>query len=545
MDRTPFYAEAGGQESDRGIIEIELTTTTAAATTTVAKFEVVDVQSYGGYVLHTGRVTSGSIPPPPALAAGGGGESSSAPSSTAATRALCRVDKDRRERIAPNHSMTHVLNAALRTVLGDTVEQRGSLCNEEKLRFDFANKKAVTTKQLREAERICADCVVRGDPVVYSILPLGEARELDGVRAVFGEVYPDPVRVVKVGEDTSVEFCGGTHVTNTAEAGSFVILEETAVAKGIRRITAVTGRAATDSIDVGGILERLVSEAEEEEKEGGEDKGKEKRSPGSLRKELDASSAPAVVKAELRSRIELLQKRVNEASKRALAARVDVVLNDVRAKIIDASESGDTSLILNVDVGADSKASQKVMNAARKLAPNMAFMGISEEEPGSGGKISCFAVVPVEDGDGGGLRADEWVRAALEVCGGRGGGQARRGPGSGPGVRRRGSGGGGRGGLCGREGGDPRRLRAMTTGRDNAAFGSERNGTERGTGNRVWMGLGDGGHIVVISPSIKCKKKRQHVFRPCRGGGWCASATLSLERDRERRASARALAINE
>merc|ERR1712086_418593 len=143
----------------------------------------------------------------------------------------CRVDYDRRRLITPNHSMTHVLNAALREVLGDKVDQRGSFCNDEKLRFDFTNKKALSAKQLRRTEQICQQIVNNSLPVTSTIMSLEEAKAIDGVRAVFGEVYPDPVRVVQVGDDTSVEFCARTHVSNTAEAEAIVIVEETAVAK--------------------------------------------------------------------------------------------------------------------------------------------------------------------------------------------------------------------------------------------------------------------------------------------------------------------------
>mmetsp|Transcript_6942 Transcript_6942/g.10411 ORF Transcript_6942/g.10411 Transcript_6942/m.10411 type:complete len:166 (-) Transcript_6942:149-646(-) len=130
----------------------------------------------------------------------------------------------------------------------------------------------------------------------------------------------------------------------------------------------------------------------------------------------------AVLKADLRARIEAIQKTGVEAKKRALAQRVDIVLNVVNEQLHAAVEEGATSLVLNVDIGADSKASQKVMKAAQTIAPNMAFMGISEEEQGSGGKLMVFALVPEALMESG-LKANEWVSATLEVCGGRGGGK--------------------------------------------------------------------------------------------------------------------------
>jgi len=387
LDKSAFYAEAGGQEADVGIIELE-----------TAKFNVMDVQVFGGYVLHTGVIEDGEI--------------------HVGAPATCKVDYTKRRDIAPNHSMTHVLNGALRQVLGDGVDQRGSLCNDEKLRFDFSHKKALTNKQLRAVEELCQQSILSSEIVTSEVMPLAEAQELDGVRAVFGEVYPDPVRVVSIGSDTSVEFCGGTHITNTAEAEAFALVEETAVAKGVRRISAVTKSLAKKAIEEGAAFETKVAETE---KLSAETDGLDKTA-GALRKELDSGYMSAVLKADLRARIEAIQKTGVEAKKRALAQRVDIVLNVVNEQLHAAVEEGATSLVLNVDIGADSKASQKVMKAAQTIAPNMAFMGISEEEQGSGGKLMVFALVPEALMESG-LKANEWVSATLEVCGGRGGGK--------------------------------------------------------------------------------------------------------------------------
>ena len=228
LDKSSFYAEAGGQDADLGTIEI-----LSESGDLVGSFTVTDVQSYAGYALHTGVVDRGQL--------------------EVGSFVKCKVDYDRRRLVAPNHSMTHVLNSALREILGDSVDQRGSLCNDEKLRFDFSYKKAMTAKQLQATEELCQKVVSESQPVTSRVMPLEEAQAIDGVRAVFGEVYPDPVRVVSIGKDTSIEFCGGTHVGNTAEAEAFAIVEETAVAKGIRRITAVTKDAATQAIQEGKI----------------------------------------------------------------------------------------------------------------------------------------------------------------------------------------------------------------------------------------------------------------------------------------------------
>jgi alanyl-tRNA synthetase len=393
LDKTSFYAEAGGQEADTGVISVQ-----NDAGETTATFVVNDVQSYGGFVLHTGVVDKGTI--------------------GVGSIARCSVDYERRRLVTPNHSMTHVLNAALRQVLGDGVDQRGSLCNDEKLRFDFSHKKAMSGEELKRVEEICQKVVADKLDVTDEIMPLAEAKKLDGVRAVFGEVYPDPVRVVKVGTDTSVEFCGGTHISNTAEAMQFVIVEETAVAKGIRRISAVTRSVAQKALEEGAKFATAVQDAESLNVVETLDLDKQ---AGALRKELDEAFMSAPLKTELRARLESLQKKAVDAKKAALAGRVDRVLEELKATIQESSAR--PFLVLNVDIGADAKAAQKVMNAVKSIAPSMAFLGISEEDSGSGGKVMAFSIVPdamVECG----FKADTWVNAALESCGGRGGGKA-------------------------------------------------------------------------------------------------------------------------
>lgn len=222
LDKSSFYAEAGGQDADLGAIALE----------GGGELIVNDVQSYGGYILHSGVISDGG-------------------SISVGATVKCQVDYDRRRDVAPNHSMTHVLNAALREVLGEGCDQRGSQCNDEKLRFDFSHKSAMTAAQLRDTEVYVRDIISKSIPVSAEVMPLGDAKAIPGVRAMFGEVYPDPVRVVKVGEDCSVEFCGGTHIANTADAEAFALIEESAVAKGIRRITALTRDAAKKAIEEG------------------------------------------------------------------------------------------------------------------------------------------------------------------------------------------------------------------------------------------------------------------------------------------------------
>jgi alanyl-tRNA synthetase len=388
LDKSSFYAEAGGQQADCGVIEI---------LDDCGSFQVTDVQVYGGFVLHKGVLESGNI--------------------RVGSHIHCRVDYHRRRLIAPNHSMTHVLNAALRKVLGDKVDQRGSLCSDEKLRFDFSHKKALTAHELKQVEELCQNAIARAEPVQDVTLPLEEARMIEGVRPVFGEVYPDPVRVIRIGEDTSIEFCGGTHLDNIADAGAFVITEETSVAKGVRRVTAVTKDMALEAEQLGNMFQQRVTEIENVNANAD---GLDKRA-GLLRKELDAATISASLKLELRARIETIQKEAGVLRKQALQKRVDSCLNLVRDQVSEALSSKRGYLVLNLDIGADAKASQKVLNLVRSLAPDMAFLAVSEEEPGSGGKLIVFGIVP--DSKVKYLKADEWVREALSICGGRGGGK--------------------------------------------------------------------------------------------------------------------------
>ncbi|MCS7020765.1 MAG: alanine--tRNA ligase [Gemmataceae bacterium] len=223
LDRTNFYAEQGGQVGDTGWIRIPHDG---------AVFVVEDTQRLGDSVLHIGTLQQGELRP--------------------GVEVEAIYDAPRRLAIMRNHTATHLLNFALRRVLGSHVEQRGSLVDDNKTRFDFSHDKPLTAEQLRQIEHIVNEFIQRDEPVIAVYKPLAAAREIPGVRAVFGEKYPDPVRVVIVGThspervtvDHPTEFCGGTHVAHTGQIGCFKIVSQEAVAKGVRRLTAVTGPAA-------------------------------------------------------------------------------------------------------------------------------------------------------------------------------------------------------------------------------------------------------------------------------------------------------------
>lgn len=225
-EETPFYATSGGQEADTGIIR-----------TAEGEFKVEDtVKLLGGKIGHVGMVIKGMI-------------------KTGDQAELC-VDAEKRALSARNHSATHLLQKALRTVLGTHVEQAGSSVNEERLRFDFSHFSAMTAEELQKVEEIVNEQIVAGLPVKVENMPIEEARKT-GAQALFGEKYGDVVRVVNMG-DYSIEFCGGTHVKNTNEIMAFKILSESGVAAGVRRIEALTSKGLIRYYD---NLEKKLNEA--------------------------------------------------------------------------------------------------------------------------------------------------------------------------------------------------------------------------------------------------------------------------------------------
>ena len=210
LDRTPFYAEKGGQSADFGTI-----------TKDGCVFEVTDVQQdKGEKYLHSGKMISGSLQVDDLVET--------------------NVDTERRQAIARAHSATHLLQAALQHVLGDHVHQAGSLNSPDHIRFDFTHFAAITEDELKQITEFVNDAVLEGYDIVTQVMSIDEAKK-EGAMALFGEKYGDQVRVVTMG-DVSKELCGGTHLTNTAKIGSFCIISEGSVASGVRRIEALVGK---------------------------------------------------------------------------------------------------------------------------------------------------------------------------------------------------------------------------------------------------------------------------------------------------------------
>ncbi len=209
LENTPFYAESGGQVGDKGIIQTE-----------IGKVEITDcIKVVGGKIAHIGIVTEGSI--------------------SVGDTVCAKIDFQIRMATSRNHSATHLLQKALRTVLGTHVEQAGSYVSAERLRFDFTHFAALTEQEIKEVESIVNQKIFESLPVTISEKSIEDARKM-GAMALFGEKYGEIVRVVKMG-DFSIELCGGAHLSNTAQVGSFKIISESGIAAGVRRIEALTG----------------------------------------------------------------------------------------------------------------------------------------------------------------------------------------------------------------------------------------------------------------------------------------------------------------
>ena len=211
---TPFYAESGGQVGDRGEI-----------TTKTGRCEVIDTQkAVGGKTAHKVKVVEGAI--------------------EVGQSANFKVDSEYRLAVMRNHSCAHLLQSALRTVLGDHVHQAGQLVDSERLRFDFSHFSAMTLDEIQRVEMLVNSYILSAIDIKTQVLPIEEAKKL-GAMALFGEKYGETVRVVSMG-DASIEFCGGTHLDNTSKAGLFKIVSESSVAAGVRRIEAVTGKGVLE-----------------------------------------------------------------------------------------------------------------------------------------------------------------------------------------------------------------------------------------------------------------------------------------------------------
>lgn len=420
LEDSPFYAEAGGQVADMGTISF------ISADNVKIMLDVVDVQSYAGYRLHTCTF----LPAQGALEVG--------------CDVQVQVDYCRRHKVAPNHTMTHVLNFALRQVLGPAVDQKGSHVSDERLRFDFSHKRALTVEELVKVEDIVNEAIAKQMQVFTQTVPLSAAMEINGLRAVFGEAYPDPVRVVSVGADLpavlssptdshwsdySVEFCGGTHLHNTSDAMACCVVEESGIAKGIRRISAITGEGAVAAIaETNSCKERILQLANSihENLSIGEYEILEQHIL-ELRGHLDAAIVSQGAKKSMRSELEGMQKKTRALRTAARQVHTSSIIRQAVQEATEWLEQSDSPAVVQVlELGSDAAAVKSAIEQLKKIHPDFSYLGIStnpQQLEQQEGKLSFFAFVS-DAGQQQGLHASDWVCAAAQVCGGKGGGKA-------------------------------------------------------------------------------------------------------------------------
>jgi alanyl-tRNA synthetase len=363
LERTNFYAEQGGQVGDTGFIVSE-----------TGRFQVEDTRRIGNSILHVGRVVDGRL--------------------LNAHPVKLEVS-DIRAHTMRNHTATHLLNWALRKVLGEHVEQRGSLVDADKTRFDFTHDKPLSAEEIAEVERLVNEKIYLDLPVTPVTMPLAEAKQIVGVRAVFGEKYPDPVRVLMIGPEKpqeatledSVEFCGGTHLNHTGQTGFFKIVSQELVGKGVRRVVAVTGRGAVATVQrISAVVDELA--------------GRFNCAPEDVPRRVEV----------LQEEVKKLQTQLRKGAASDLAGAGDRLL----AQAIDA---GGAKLIVGEMPAAPIEQMRQQLDRLREKAKSaVVVIGWADES-----KVGLLSLVTDDLGKKG-LHAGKLVGEVAKVVGGKGGG---------------------------------------------------------------------------------------------------------------------------
>ena len=326
-----------------------------------------------------------------------------------------------------NHTSTHMLNWALREVLGEHVQQKGSLVDPEKTRFDFSHTRPMTHEELTRVESLVGEMIDKRLPVYAQERKQIDVREINTLRAVFGEKYEDPVRVVSIGADIdemvkdpknpkwmgySVEFCGGTHLCNSADAGKFALISEEAVAKGIRRVVGITGDAAREAAARGEALTREIARV----KEAGAETVAAK--VGDLQREVDEAVIPVSVAAALRDQIAELQKIARKHGKEQASAAAGDVMAAAGALLKEAQVVGGTHVIVGQVPQAPPEALRSAIDWFRQKTDSSAALLACHD----GKKVTLVAGMS-RDAVEKGLKAGDLIREAAPLVGGKGGGR--------------------------------------------------------------------------------------------------------------------------
>ncbi|MDD6189167.1 MAG: alanine--tRNA ligase [Clostridiales bacterium] len=357
LDKTPFYAEMGGQVADHGVIGGGI------------RFEVNDVQkNKGGKYMHYGKLLEGEV--------------------NVGDTVSCAIDMERRKAIMRAHSATHLLDKVLRTVLGDHVHQAGSLVEPDRLRFDFTHFAAMTAEELAKVNAMVNEAVLEGYDIVTDEMPIEQAKKR-GAIALFGEKYGDVVRVVDMGSGYSVEFCGGTHLDNTAKVGVFHISSEFSVASGVRRIEATTGKV---SLDIMNRNQEMLFEAA----------AALKAKPGELREKAEATV----------NEVKKLHQAIEKYKAREAAGETERMLFSTH------DVGGLKVLTTTVAPGTDANRLRQMGDILRDKAANIVAVIATVND----NKINFLAVCGKEAIKKG-IKAGDIIKGIVPICGGKGGGK--------------------------------------------------------------------------------------------------------------------------
>ena len=363
LNQTPFYAESGGQIGDKGYLTSSIQGENGEGLLVI----VDDVKKESDFFVHFGFVERGTLRVGDSITA--------------------KIDNSGRRRIQANHTATHLLQSALRKIVDDSISQAGSLVSSERLRFDFNSPRAVTAEELQKIEDLVNSWIAEAHAAVVAEMPIAQARE-KGATAMFGEKYGDVVRVIDF-PGVSMELCGGTHVSNTAEIGLFKIVSEAGVAAGTRRIEAVSGQAVLDYLNVRDKVVRDLGDRFKAKPE------------------------------ELPNRITNLQNELKDTQKHLAAVKSELAIAKSDQLLSAAEDLGEFKIIVAQLGDVEAEALKTAAERLQQKLGNAAVVLASIPEPD---KVSLVAAFSPEVNKKG-LQAGKFIEGIAQICGGKGGGR--------------------------------------------------------------------------------------------------------------------------